>query len=318
MERIQIVISSTCPYPFRKSTTIEQFISRNFPQFFTMLSSRVKKSVAWHANDSPASPRNPTGFIGMDNAENCLIRSETLPVMKKAIQREFSADDLDYQRNLPGYPELLQRIANFMNKFFLPRTPVLPDHIVTQRGASLTLDSLVHTICDENEGLLIDAPFWAGFGNAAHLRNNCQLIEVQRPTLSENPEQTIKRYEKAMEGASCRVRGIFVCNPHNPFGHIYPTSYMEAVLRFCEAHDIHYISDEIYGLSTWSGPNQANSEGTSNIIESPEKKFTSVLSLDLKKLKVNPARVHVIYGISKDLGCSGLRLVMQSLPLYFR
>jgi len=280
-----------------------------------MISSRVKKSVAWHANDSPADPPNPTGFIGMDNAENWLIRPEVLPTMREAIQRNFSADDLGYQRNLPGYPELLQGTANFLNKFFSPRTPVLPDHVVTQRGAMEILDSLVYTICDENEGLLIDAPFWNGFGNAAHLRNSDQFIEVQRPSLSGDPEQIIKQYEKAMEGAPCRVRGIIVCNPHNPFGHIYPTSYMEAVLKFCESHDIHYISDEIYGLTTWSGPNQARLESNPDIIESPEKKFTSVLSMDLKKLKVNPARVHVVYSISKDLGSSGLRLVCQTFPL---
>lgn len=118
-----------------------------------------------------------------------------------------------------------------------------------------------------------------------------------------------------MEGASCRVRGIIVCNPQNPFGHIYPTSYIEAVLKFCESHDIHYISDEIYSMTTWGGPNQARLESNPDIVDSPEKKFTSVLSIDLKKLEVNPARVHVVYGISKDLGSSGLRLVCQTFPL---
>lgn len=283
-----------------------------------MISSRVKKSVAWHANDSPASPPNPVGFIEMDNAENWLIRPEVLPTVKAAIQRDFSVDDLDYQRNLPGYPKLLQGTASFFNKFFSPRTPVLPEQVVTQRGAMEILDSLIYTICDDNEGLLIDAPFWSGFGNAAHLRNSDRFIEVQRPSLSGHPDEIIKQYEKAMEDAPCPVRGIIVCNPHNPFGHIYPTSYMEAVLRFCESHDIHYISDEIYGLSTWSGPNQASLESNPDIVESPEKKFTSVLSLDLKELKVNPARVHVIYGISKDFGCSGLRLVCQAFPLCSR
>ena len=280
-----------------------------------MISSRVKKSVAWHANDSPAGPPNPTGVIKMDNAENWLIRPQVLPTMREAIQHDFSVDDLDYQTNLPGYPELLQRIANYMNKFFSPWTPVLSDHVVTQRGAMEILDSLIFTICDENEGLLIDAPFWSGFGNAAHLRNSDRLIEVHRRSLPGDPEQIVREYEKAIESAPCRVRGIIVCNPMNPFGHIYPTSYIEAVLKFCESHDIHYISDEIYGMTTWGGPNQARFESNPDIVDSPEKKFTSVLSLNLKKLKVNPARVHVIYGISKDLGSSGLRLVCQAFPL---
>ncbi|KAK4148632.1 pyridoxal phosphate-dependent transferase [Chaetomidium leptoderma] len=282
-----------------------------------MISNRAKESVSWHSNDSPASPPLPNGFIGMDNAENWLIRPQEIPAMREAIQREFSADDLDYERSSPGNPALLQGAANFLNRFFSPRTPVLAEHVVAQGGSMVILDSLVYAICDEGEALLIDAPFWSGFGNATRLRNNNRLVEVERPESFSDPTAIIKHYEKAMESSSRPVRGIIVCNPHNPYGHIYPTSYMEAVLKFCEAHDMHYISDEIYGLTTWGGPKQPCLDLNPDILESPETKFTSVLSLDLKKLKVNPARVHVVYGISKDLGGSGLRLglfVTQNNP----
>ncbi|KAK7928161.1 PLP-dependent transferase [Apiospora marii] len=281
-----------------------------------MISTRVKKSVEWHTNDSPASPPNPTGFIGMDNAENWLIRPEALPVMRKAMQRDFDADDLSYSRNIPGEVELLEATAAFFNKFFAPRVPVAADHVVTQGGAMEILDCLVYSVCDEGEALLIDAPFWGGFGNAAHLRNANRLVEVARPVDFADKAAIVRHYEKALEGAPCRVRGIMVCNPHNPYGHIYPTVYLEAVLEFCEKHDIHCISDEIYGLTTWGHSNHHHPE-SKDVVESPEKKFTSVLSLDLKKLKINPARVHIVYGISKDLGSSGLRLgilVTQNNP----
>lgn len=40
--------------------------------------------------------------------------------------------------------------------------------------------------------------------------------------------------------------------------------------------------------------------------------FTSVLCMDLTKLKIDPARVHVVYDVSKYLGSSGLRLLCQT------
>lgn len=290
------------------------------PSSVAGISSRVRESVHWHDTDSPSSPKVPEGYIGMDNAENWLIRPQEIPAMQEAIRREFSVESLDYQRSTPGDPAILKGAANFLNRFFNPRSPVLAEHVVAQGGAMVILDSLVFSVCDEGEGLLIDAPFWGGFNNAARLRNNNRLVEVDRPDSFADTEVIIKHYEDAIAKAGIPVRGIIICNPHNPTGHVYPKSYMEAVLKFAEKHNIHFISDEIYGLTTWGGPKKGNHareieagdaskpKPNADIIDSPETNFTSVLSMDLAKLGVNPARVHLVYGISKDLGASGLRL----------
>lgn len=76
---------------------------------------------------------------------------------------------------------------------------------------------------------------------------------------------------------------------------MYPQSHIEALLQFCEQNDLHFISDEIYGLSVF------NTTATGG--------FVSVLQIDLEALGVNPNRVHMVYSISKDLGSSGLRTV---------
>jgi gliotoxin/aspirochlorine biosynthesis aminotransferase len=58
------------------------------------------------------------------------------------------------------------------------------------------------------------------------------------------------------------------------------------------------ISDEIYALSTFESHDHV--EVTS---------FESVLSLDLEVVGCDPGRVHVLWSVSKDFGCSGLRMV---------
>lgn len=286
-----------------------------------MLSQRVQKSINWLREALPAAPPYPDDVVKMDSAENWLVRPHILPIMKESINSKLRCEHLSYQKNPGGNPALLEATSAMLNKFFSPRSPVKPEHIVTGAGAAAILDSIDFAICDLDDGLLIDAPMWEGFGLASNLRNDGRLIPVARPSSYSSKEQAIQHYVNAFKSAPCRIRGIIVCNPQNPYGHIYPRFWMEGILQFCEAQDIHYISDEIYGMSTFgpspslsssSSSGLSYSEKTQPIFESPETTFTSILSLDIEKLGINPARVHCIYGISKDLGSSGLRLVRRS------
>lgn len=58
-------------------------------------------------------------------------------------------------------------------------------------------------------------------------------------------------------------------------------------MKVCRKHNLHLISDEIYGLSTWNNPQMEQAVG-----------FTSVLSLEVEKF-MDPSMVHVVWGMSK-------------------
>ncbi|KAL8686249.1 MAG: hypothetical protein Q9224_005507, partial [Gallowayella concinna] len=76
-------------------------------------------------------------------------------------------------------------------------------------------------------------------------------------------------------------------------------------MRFCQRHQIHLISDEIYAKSIYTTP--------SNTTATP---FTSALSIPTTTL-IDPALVHILYGMSKDFSSNGLRcgvLLSQSNP----
>lgn len=104
----------------------------------------------------------------------------------------------------------------------------------------------------------------------------------------------IGRYEAAISNAKCAVRAILLCNPHNPRGYVYSRPLLEALLRFAAKHDLHFVSDEIYALSTFV---------------SGSRPFCSILEIDLDALNVRAEKVHLLYGMSKDFGSSGLRCV---------
>lgn len=66
------------------------------------------------------------------------------------------------------------------------------------------------------------------------------------------------------------------------------------ILDFCERHHIHLICDEIYACSVFDSGEDAVP-------------FTSILSIPVDR-HIDPSRLHVIYGLSKDFGSAGLRL----------
>lgn len=143
------------------------------------------------------------------------------------------------------------------------------------------------------------------------LRNGVKLIPVHIPfDQAHSARAVVAAYRTATEEATCKVRGILFCNPHNPHGHICPVEIIDALLQYCEDADLHFVSDEIYALSTFGAID--NIRGCGKMLESPVTEFVSVLSRDLKKLGIDGSRVHVLYSISKDLGSSGIRLVCLS------
>jgi aspartate/methionine/tyrosine aminotransferase len=67
-------------------------------------------------------------------------------------------------------------------------------------------------------------------------------------------------------------------------GRCYSRDALEAIMRFCNKHDIHLISDEIYSFSVY-------------YTDDSNPGFTSALSIDFKGIK--RSLVHVLYGFSK-------------------
>jgi 1-aminocyclopropane-1-carboxylate synthase len=89
-----------------------------------------------------------------------------------------------------------------------------------------------------------------------------------------------------------------LCNPHNPLGRCYSRDFLIELMKLCQKYCINLISDEIYALSVWRhDPNY----------EPPVMQpFTSALSINAADI-INPALIHVLWGMSKDFGANGLR-----------
>ena len=87
-------------------------------------------------------------------------------------------------------------------------------------------------------------------------------------------------------------KAIIITNPNNPLGKIYTKNELLIFINYCNMKSIHLIVDEIYALSVFD--DDVNNDD----------KFHSVTTILENKLNDN---VHVIWGLSKDFGVSGLR-----------
>lgn len=197
-----------------------------------------------------------------------------------------------YSEGVGGCPGVRQQIADLANDHFEPFQKVDKSHIVLGAGGCYALSALVSEICDPGDAILIAAPYWPGLDLAISVRNRAKVITVQVPFDEFYDAKGIQYYSKAIEAATCPIKAILICNPHNPLGGNYPRETLQEMLNLCTERRLHLISDEVYALSQHVNP-------TTN--------FVSALSLDTTGAA---GLVHVLYSLSKDFACNGVRMVI--------
>lgn len=125
---------------------------------------------------------------------------------------------------------------------------------------------------------------------------------MNTPTLEGSTQiDIVNALKDAYFTASCRenIKAVVLTNPNNPLGKCYPRDVLCEILRFCDVNGLHLISDEVYAMSSLQSTSY-----------SPFISVLSLLDMDLTPNLPNLAsRVHVIWSMSKDFGCSGIRLV---------
>lgn len=75
---------------------------------------------------------------------------------------DFSLKDASGSHDT-GSTMLLDCLARLFNNYFTPIMPVAPTHIAPSAGDERALDTLLQTICQEGDGILIPGPRWCKF-----------------------------------------------------------------------------------------------------------------------------------------------------------
>ncbi|GAW23763.1 hypothetical protein ANO14919_133390 [Xylariales sp. No.14919] len=295
----------------------------------SQLSSRVR-AIASEAIESDCTPASFIGVQALNNvttlnlrtAENWLVREELTLLYRELVQEHLDPSYLSYGSGFGGDPGLLDATAALVNTYFNPVQTVDPDDVVITTGASLCLDALTFSICDEGDEVLITAPYWTGFDQHLVLRTGVKLLPIHAPSADiglTRPEDLLKgslvpdltaAYESSADPS--RVKALVVTNPHNPYGRFYPESVIREAMQWCAERDIHYVSDEVYALSQLTDPGVHLSHGAADSQKQHGHRavpFVSALSVRFgSDDEAKVPEISVVWGTSKDLGSSGFRV----------
>lgn len=249
---------------------------------------------------------NPNGYVSLGVAENALLHD----TLHEHIHKNLNLDTNDFTYG-DGKKALRATLANFFNKRFNPALPVEPAHIAVTNGCTAAIEHLGWAFGNPGDGFLLGRPYYGAFVTDITLRFGNDLLTVDFDDQDPLSKKAVQKYEAAILAAKerrQRVAGLFLCQPHNPLGRCYSRETMIELMRLCNKYKIHFISDEIYALSVFE-----NTVDT----QVPVNPFTSALAIDTADI-IDPALVHVIWGVSKDFGANGIRfgcIVSQRNPV---
>lgn len=242
--------------------------------------------------------------VFMALAENKLMWADVLkPRVLQALQA--LQDSSVFYVPMQGQVALRRSVSAFLERR-VTKVPGRPDEVVCCTGVSALLSNLFYCLCEDGDLVLIPAPYYSAFDS--DLRAFCNLRRVLVPL---EPATDYRLTVEALEAAYLRAReaygrepkALLLTNPHNPLGRIMARDELEDVLGWCGGKGLHLVSDEIYALSCFSEHLSAGAGGARRHVGATE--FVSVAEVCGGQLSDH---VHVIWGVSKDLGMAGVRV----------
>ncbi|KAJ7506142.1 PLP-dependent transferase [Mycena galericulata] len=246
----------------------------------------------------------PDGVINLSTAENSLLTARLIEHLSSPIT--IYPQHLKYRATLikTTLPTVEDFLPKYVNDHFNPRVTVT----IAGPGIGAVLAQLVWALADEGAGVLLTA-----VSNYDYIRDIVHPalatfvlanipVDIDPLSLGALPYLEKELVESADRGVKIAV--LLLCNPHNPLPQVIAREVVEGYAVLAEKHNIHLVVDEVYGLSTFTSayPPAVNAQ------------FESILSYDLPALGVDPSRVHVLAGPTKDFGASGLKLGLLVSP----
>jgi len=207
-------------------------------------------------------------------------------------------------------------MANFFNRYFAPAKSIKSNEILVTNGSSSLIENLAWNLFNPGDTVLMPTPNYALFRYNFEGRPGVRILRVSMTGVEDQfakefAGDVVREFEKTYTEAKSQgilVKGVLLCNPHNPLGRCYSRQTLLDIARFCHKRGLHLISDEVYAMSCFSKTGDDTGIGKVNKGITPFDGFTSALAIPDGEEYGNGDNIHVMYSTSKDFGMAGLRL----------
>lgn len=202
---------------------------------------------------------------------------KTPPQVIKAVQN-YGTQIIAYGQS-EGDLELREALPSYYKSFGVD---ISPEDLMITTGGSEALQFVFMTLCDPGDEIIIPEPYYTNVGAFAH-----GASVILKPVTSNIADGfTLPDIDHFKAQITEKTRGILLCSPNNPTGHIYTDDELHQILELVREHDIFLIVDEVYREFCYDG-----------------KDFTSVLSYP-----EYADRVIVVDSFSKRYSMCGARI----------
>ena len=180
-----------------------------------------------------------------------------------------------------GIPSLKKAIVRYTEENYDKRVGV--ENVLVSAGAKAALYSLLVSILDPQDEVVILAPYWVSYPEMVRL---CYAKPVIVTPEDGRFEPSLKEIKEAVGSAT---KAIIVNSPNNPSGVVYSADLIKGLVEYCEKAGIYLIMDDIYHKLMFDG-------------------LKPVSCFKYAKNFSDSSRLVVINGVSKLYAMTGFRI----------
>lgn len=139
-----------------------------------------------------------------------------------------------------------EKLTGYYRSFGVALTP---DQIIVTTGASEAIYLGLLSCFNQGDEILSPEPFYANYNGFAHMAD---IVVRAIPCRIEDgfALPSAADFERHI---TPKTKGIFLCNPNNPTGCVYPESTLRELADVVKRHDLYLFVDEVYREFCYDG-----------------------------------------------------------------
>jgi aspartate/methionine/tyrosine aminotransferase len=213
--------------------------------------------------------------------------------VREAAKAALDTDRLGYTDAL-GVPALRERIARHYRDMYGVAVP--PERVVVTTGSSGAFLLSFLAAFDHGDRVALADPGYPAY------RNILKALGIDAVGIPADARTHFQPTPELLDGVAGGMDGLIVASPANPTGSMMSPDELAAVMRWCRAHGVRFISDEIYhGITYGRTAATALSYGDDAIVINSFSKYFSMTGWRLGWMIVPPDLLRAVEVLAQNL-----------------